>query len=328
MIQQDPSALHADLVGVLCAVSAEALFGNQEPAWLMPHRDGPLTPYWASLAGALTRLDLRFDQSVGGATMLPLSQLSRLKSLSLRFHCWSADVNLSLPQLQKLEISAVQHACIILMCPQLKTMNVRSGAPLGTFDGIPSGIEELSLSCSEDGSQSLNKMLCGRRLHQLRRLRVSMSPHSYELPEASEAIKQVLREGRLTTLATDCPLEQLTPMQGSQCALLMSLQFLTLDLPLDRGVPVVLEQLTNLRGLTMRDTKRGPMHLDRSLDPFLDMQHLAGLMFMGKPAKIKHALQTRYEWTPEALEILLLARIRLQEEAQMQGSRRTSMLWC
>ncbi len=70
------------------------------------------------------------------------------------------------------------------------------------------------------------------------------------------------------------------------------------------------------------------MHLNRSLDPFLDMKDLGGLGFMGKPAKTEHALQTRYEWTSEALEYLLLARIRLQKEAEMQGSRRPPMLWC
>ena len=328
LIHQDPLALHADLVSVLCAADAEALFRRQEPAPPMPHRDGPLAPYWASLAGTLTRLDLQFSQSVVGATILPLSQLSRLQSLSLRCHGWSADVKLSLPQLQELEIFAVQHACITLMCPQLRKLHVMSAAPLEAFDGIPLEIEDLSFSCLKDDSVSLYNMLGGRRLKQPKVLRVSMPPESYESPVASEGMKQVLRESKLTSLITDCPVEQLTPMQGSRCALPMSLQYLVLDLPLDRGIPLVLEQLTNLRVLAMTDTKQGPMHLDRSLDPFLDMKHLGSLAFMGKPAKSEHALQTRFEWTSEALEVLLLARIRLQNEAQMPGSRRPPTLWC
>ncbi len=223
----------------MCAVSAEAVFGSQQPALPMPHRAGPLTPYWASLAGSLTRLDLQFDgydRSVGGATILPLSQLTRLQSLCLRFNCWSADVDLSLPQLQKLEIVAIQHVCITLMCSQLKTLDVMSGSPLGAFDGIPPGIQGVSFHCYEDGSLPLHKMLWGRKLDQLRSLTVSMSPRSYESPVASEVIKQVLKESKLTALATNCPLEQLVASTGPQSALPTSLQHLILDLPLERGI--------------------------------------------------------------------------------------------
>ena len=240
----------------------------------------------------------------------------------------SADVELSLPQLQKLDIFAVHHASITLICPQLKTLHVDTGIPLETFDGIPPGIQELSFFCSVDGSLSLFNMLWGKRLDQLERLRILMPQHSYDSHVASEVIKQVLRESKLTWLVMGCPVEQLSPLTGPGGALPASLQHLTLDLPLDRGIPVDLEQLTNLESLTLRNTKQGPMHLSRSLDPFLDMKNLVSLGFMGKPTYTKAALQTRYEWTPGALEFLLLARIRLQKEAETQGSRRSRMLWC
>ena len=318
----------ADLTGVACAANAEALFGSQEAALFMPHRGGPLTPYWASLAGSLTRLELVFGQSVGGATISPLNQLTRLESLSLRCCHLYAGVELSLPQLQKLNISHVRHARITLQCPQLKALQVQNPFPLESIDGVPTGLEDLTLFSTSDCSKSLYSIFQGRRLEQLRTLLVFMSPQAYDSPVASEVIKQVLREGKLTILGTDCPLEQLTPLTGPQCALPTSLEILELHLPLEKGIPVVLEQLTNLVGLTLENTSKGPMHLTRSLDPFLDMKDLGCLAFMGKPAKTEHALQTRFEWTSEALEFLLLARIRLQKEADVSGSRRPPTLWC
>ena len=116
----------ADLIGVVCAASAEALFGSQELVLPWPHQDGSFTPYWASLANNLTRLVLSFDHPLGGATIRPLSQLTRLLSLSLKVKYVFADVKLSLPQLQTLKISALFHARITLVCPQLKTMHVMS----------------------------------------------------------------------------------------------------------------------------------------------------------------------------------------------------------
>ena len=310
-----------------CAARAESWFGSQELALPEPHGDYPLMPYcpWASLAGNLTHLELGFHQPVTGASILPLSQLTRLKSLSLQTNGWSADVDLSLPQLQKLQIiNAAQHADITLNCLQLKTLVVESATPLEAFEGIPPGIEDISFSCLEDGSLSLHEMLWERELDQLKSLRVFMSPEfqSYDSPEASRVIKQVLRKGRLTTLVTDCPVEQLTPSAGAQCALLMSLQILELHLPLDKGIPEVLEQLTNLRSLTLVGPKWEPMHLTRSLDPFLNMKDLGCLAFMGKPIANDHALQIHFEWTPDAMEVILLARMRLQ------GSRRSQMLCC
>ena len=285
----------------------------------------------ASLAGNLTHLDISFDRLLGGATIMPLNQLSRLQSLSLQLNCWSADVQLSLPQLQNLRISAVQHAWLTLMCPQLKSLQVTNNIPLETIDGIPDGIEDLSLLSlltSRDCSGCLHDIFWGRRLEQLRSLDVLLSPRSYDSPVASQVIKQVLREGKLTTFMTNCPLEQLTSLTGPQCALPISLQVLGLHLPLDKGIPVVLEQLTNLRSLNVIDTEWGTMHLNRCLDPpFLNMKHLGCLSCMGKPAYSECA-HMRYEWTPEALEFLMLARARLHKEAQVLGSNEPLMLFC
>ncbi len=201
-----------------------------------------------------------------------------------------------------------------------------SGAPLGIYDGIPPVIEDVSLVCAADGSLSLYNMLWGRGLDQLRSLHVSMSPQSYDSPVASEVVRQVLRDGRLKTLETNCPLEQLTPLTEPVSALPTGLHLLDVHLPLGRGIPPVLEQLSNLRGLILINTEKGAMHLTRSLDPFLDMKHLECLVLRGKHAADRECAQKRFEWTPEALGFLALARTRLQKEAQMSG--RKFVLFC
>ncbi|CAL5224603.1 g7314 [Coccomyxa viridis] len=82
--------------------------------------------------------------------------------------------------------------------------------------------------------------------------------------------------------------------------------YLKLHLPLEKGLPLVLEQLTGLKTLEITDTGEGRMHLDRPLDPFLDMVLLRLLTFSGKAAK-------SLELTPDASMFLALAKKRTEE---------------
>ncbi len=93
---------------------------------------------------------------------------------------------------------------------------------------------------------------------------------------------RILKRLKLQYLTTDCPLEKLTPLRGPDCALPISLRALELHLPLEKGLPAVLERLTNLRELTVHNTGEMPMHLDRPLNPFLDMAGLESLTFCGQ----------------------------------------------
>lgn len=98
-----------------------------------------------------------------------------------------------------------------------------------------------------------------------------------------------------------CPLEKLTALESLHCALPNSLRCLTLHLPLMRGIPAVLVRLTNLLEFNVIHTGEGLMHLDRPLDPFLDMMHLKLLTF----SKFSQGLAGRiYRWTPGALKFL------------------------
>ena len=115
----------------------------------------------------------------------------------------------------------------------------------------------------------------------------------YKDPAALETHKRALGSGRLTYLNTNCPLEKLTPLEGPVCALPSSLHGLKVHLPLEGGILPDLEHLTNLRGLSIINTGDAPMHLDRLLDPFLEMAHLTALVLCGNPEKLRASMAGR-----------------------------------
>ena len=60
-----------------------------------------------------------------------------------------------------------------------------------------------------------------------------------------------------------------------------TLQNITLELPLDKGIPRILEQLPRLTSLCLSHRSPNSAHLDRSLDPFLDLPRL-GILELGR----------------------------------------------
>ena len=110
------------------------------------------------------------------------------------------------------------------------------------------------------------------------------------------------------------------------CPLSVSLQSLTLDLPLERGIPVFLEQLTNLRSLVAINMGRGTMHLDRPLTPFLDMMHLGALIFGGEPLG-PILMGQSHAWTPDALKFLGLASRRILDGSLMPHGRKVTLVF-
>ena len=84
-----------------------------------------------------------------------------------------------------------------------------------------------------------------------------------------------------------------------------TLQRLTLALPLDQGIPRILER--SLRILTLDHSEDTRMHLDRPLDPFLDLPRLEKLAlhsWWGSEMTIGMGMCM---WTPPALRYLGLA---------------------
>ena len=314
-------------VGCGLAAYAELLLGSQEPT--LSYRNDFVEPYWASLASTLTTLKLRYSQDIGHATTCALNQLARLQDLSLDGISsittpdrMSAEVHLSLPQLQTLSISEFAHVKVALSCPQLKDLKLIGLHPLEALEGIPQGIERVSLQSLAEASLSLAEISGGQMLEQLTHLDTGgVLGQTHENPADLGVFKQVFRICRLTSLRTGCPLEKLTPLDGPQCALPNSLQSLTLYLPLERGIPVVLEQLTHLRTFVVHHTSEALKHLDRPLDPFLDMPHLEILSLEGRSVSAG-LFDSIPAWTPAASRLLGLASRRILEGGLLPNGRR------
>lgn len=300
----------------------------------MPHRHDFAESYWANVAGSLTVLSLRYSRPLDPAATSALCQLTRLQKLSLAGSASASHnpaagghIELSLPQLESLTKARFMHASVSLSCPRLQSLELESLRPLEALEGIPQGITRVWLKGLERVSLPLEDLFRGHRLEQFTSLGVLVRPGSYEDPADLEFIRQLFRGGRLEILRTDCPLEKLmAPLGGAVCPLSISLQSLTLDLPLERGIPVVLEQLTNLRSLVAIDTGAGPVHLDRPLDPFLDMTHLRALVLGGKAWGPPLTGQS-HGWTPDALKFLGLASRRILDGSLMPGGRKVTLVY-
>ena len=182
--------------------------------------------------------------------------------------------------------------------------------PLVTLQGIPQEIEMVALTGLAEGSVSPLDIFGWQELEYVERLFIVGWPHIYQDSEALEIVKRAFRNGSLRHFKTDYPLEKLTPLHGPGCALPISLRVLELHLPLEKGLPKVLEQLTNLRKLTLHHIGEGPMHLDRSLDPFLNMTGFKTLIFS---SRYKRQGAGPLEFTPNASKFLELASKRIEE---------------
>ena len=297
-----------------------------EPALAMPFRCNFVERHFADLAGTLTVLQLH-GVNIGQDTAPALNQLVRLQQLCLFGFAsgpgttLGGGMSLSLAQLQRLTVEDFECARIQLDCPQLKALKlVRLFSP--TVMGIPQGIERVEVVAFGEGLNTLKEMFEGQTFEQLKYLQIEC-PEAYKAPGALEVFERAFRNGRLRHLSTDCPLEKLTPRGGHDCALPKSLHSLKLRLPLQTGLPVVLEQLANLRGLTVINSRKNLMHLDRPLDPFLDMVHLVRLEFCSSDMPKKHDK----EWTADALEILRLARRRTLQGSLLPAGRKVDLIY-
>ena len=291
----------------------------------MPHSCNFVERYWADLAGTLTVLQLH-GIGIGEDTAPALNQLVRLQQLSLFGRAsdpgamLGAGMDLSLAQLQRLTVEAFECVKLRLSCPQLKTLKLVHLSLL-IMKGIPQGIERVEVVFGTF-SCSLEEIFQGTALEQLNYLQIE-GLDAYAAPGALEAFECAFSNGRLRHLGTDCPLEKLMPPGRQDCALPKSLQSLKLHLPLQTGLPMVLEQLTNLRELTVINTWEGLMHLDRPLDPFLDMVHFERLEFCSGGVPKKHDK----ERTADALEILRTARRRTLQGSLVPAARKVDLIY-
>ena len=319
---------------VVYAAQAELLLGSQETALAGAHRSDFVEPFWAILASTLTKLKLRYGHEIGPATTSALCQLTRLRHLSLDGVSTPEDndgaiahVTLSLPWLQKLTIADFSHVKLSLDCPRLKDLQLIGLHPLEALDGLPRGIERVKCRDLAEGSLSIADIFQGHKLELLKDLDIDRESEAFEDPEAVKVLKRWLRNSMLTSFCAACPLEKLVPLGGPHCELPNSLQYLWVHVPLNKGIPVVLEQLTNLRSLSiMSTTREGLMHLDRPLDPFLDMVHLEVLNLQGQYWSADQ-VHSAISWTLDGLRLLGLASRRILQGNLLPPGRKLALTY-
>ena len=232
----------ADRCLVPCAGVAQNLFGSPGP-----HGPEYVHQYWGSLASRLTYLDVQIGTNFTEATSAALCQLSNLHSLRLCGVDKEEDVrghfSLQLPVLEELGISQFNDVTIELQCSQLKSLYLSSLYPLRAFSGMPRNLESLHLTALLNGSLPLES-ICGlQKLKKLKKLAVTgcsadpgiVGPYCFS--------------SNLTRLTTDCDVGRLLSSKAPWSGLFGNLQQLDVHMSLQHGIPVVLEQLTSLRGL-------------------------------------------------------------------------------
>lgn len=278
------------------------------------------------MSSVLTRLELSIEQEELTVDMsATLCQLTRLQKLGLSADMDTyrdtknskATLTLSLPRLEELKIISIALELMCLRCPKLRELVLEEVA-LEDFDGMPDSIQKLRLDL--DDSVDLEVIVpahSARMLEELLLLGIEGSDFS-----KPAAVQDLCLNGRLKCLRmTHASFHAGAFSVGAIWhAVPQTLQDVTLALPLNVGIPTILEQLPSLRTLSLTHSKCNHMHLDRPLDPFLDMPRLemlelhsdwSGDLVDDEGNPIVDTGMCR--WTPLALRFLGLAEKRIKQ---------------
>ena len=287
------STVAADTHFLLPAATADSIFAMGQGL----HTPEFFTQYSGAMSSFLTNLKITFEGAITPETSLALSQLTQLQGLSLEGAGDSAAIQLQLPCLLRLVLHDFRGITVSLNCPQLKDVKMSNLDLLEDMSGMPDGIESLWIYGLGIGSVPLEQMLPAQGLKDLVLL------HLKECPGKATAIRKAYNPSKLRSLTADDEWLPLLPFQAPWQDLPYNLVDLSLMLPLSDGIPLVFEQLGNLEGLEFWHVGEEQMHLNRSLDPFLDMPRLVYLGLYGDQDK-KLDLG---RWTTDALRLLGLA---------------------
>ena len=239
-----------------------------------------------------------------------LSQLTRLERLYIQWGTCSvypeqvqAMVNLDLPLLERLELYCFAQTSVRLNCPNLTDVALDS-VTLQSFSGMPSAIQKLRNNLPE-GSVPLGELL---PLHSAKALEDLGITGDYR-EEDPETVKQLCFNGKLRRLQYSTFVDPPNPFfMASWQAVPQTIQHLDLYVPQEEGIPRILEQITSLKTLHLRYNSISYVHLDRSLDPFLDMPGLEELRLWSDSWQGDEVKGTGMcLWTPGALKVLAFA---------------------
>lgn len=302
------------------AVKWEGLFPPEEPKFV--------DWYWSSMAAVLTSLELSIDvDEVHKGISATLCQLTRLERLGLADAPGNiaqtalepmATLSLDLPLLEWLEITEVDLGLIKLSCPKLVELVLENVLLMG-FRGMPDSIQKVSLTLS-DGSVPLQEIIPAHSAKSLEELLVLTNATHCEGEIGQgftdpEVVKEVCLNGKLRRLV----MEDVSFHAGAFSvaalwqAIPHTLEDVSLELALDEGIPRILEELINLTALCPEHAGGSCMHLDRPLDPFLDMLRLESLQLLSCWNRGLLDGTGMRMWSPPALRFLGLAEKRIRQ---------------
>ena len=280
----------------------------------------------------LTHLELSSEEeSLTEGMSAALCQATRLQRLRLITHYDKEKsvttelgiMNLNLPLLQRLEIRWLRMNYIQVRCPQLGEL-VLGEMPLSSFRGMPNSIRKVSLTLHK-GSAPVQEIMPLHSAMALEELTILEETNGFTDPEAVMAL---CLNGKLRCLRMDSPAAHAGAfsVNASWQAIPRTLQEVSLSLPLDEGIPRILEQLPNLMSLSLKHTRQCRMHLDRPLDPFLDMPKLMTLELQSSWNKDVMDGTGVCMWTPIALGFLGLAEKRIMRMQKMSPKRSITLI--
>ena len=259
-----------------------------------------------------------------------LCQLTRLQQPFLTTDT-SADHNeprvlhLDLPVLWQLVVMFLELDSVRLACPKLEELDFDNATLKGLCE-MPSSMRKLSLSFTAE-SATLKELFLGQSATALEELNILEDYDNFTDPDT---VKELCLNGKLrslTILYSSDAAGGAFSVDASWQAVPHSLQEVTLYMPLDRGIPKILEQLPNL--ITLSLWHRGPnlMHLDRPVDPFLDMSQLTKLVLQSGRVPGTVVGGRTCLWTPPALRLLGLAEKRIRQMRRTLPGRSITLIY-
>ena len=288
-----------------CAVTAKALFTMEQPDLV--------SQYWSCMAASLTHLALNPPENVTEDMSAILCKLTSLQHLGLHADWRSnsgypdANITLDFPWLEDLVISSFLSTRLKLNCPRLQEFQLVY-VQLLSFTGMPSSIREVDLEVAK-GSMSLSDMFPAHGAKLLDKL--TLGHEEFFLSIDPAIIQELCLNGKLRHLRIDDAASKSFSVGVSWRAVPHTLEVITLELPLDNGIPRILEQLPRLMSLRLPHRSLKPAHLDRPLDPFLDMTRLGKLELVCGETCDELSRGTKCAWTPVALKFIGMAEKRI-----------------
>ena len=278
------------------------------------------------MSAVVTRLDMLFEaEKMTSDTSAALCQLTKLQHLGLSATDHPGDnpeesrgtINLDLPWLIQLEISFMTLKLISLNCPKLTALNLQHVDVEG-LTGVPGSIHKVLLQ-NVQGLPPLQELMPAHSTTMLEELTI-LDCDGFDSTDFG-AVKELCMNGKMRCLRLDDPSFHAGAFSEGALwqAIPQTLEDMALTLPLDEGIPRSLEQLSGLTTLSLTHSKSNRMHLDRPLDPFLEMPRLKKLELTSTwySSMMADAGAGMCIWTPPALRLLGLAEKRIR---QMQNT--------